>query len=121
MNKPTDMLHFSSASQTTGRRPVFSEVADTETYIHENSSNGGCLHELVVYTKNARLHSDTKFAELLGDLHDIGDTWDVVLFSETRRASGAVDFDGRHRLYSSHQPTSCAGVGILVHERHCKQ
>ena len=119
VNKPSGILHFSSASQTPGWRPGFSEVADNVTFRRETSSNGGCLHDLVVYTKNARLHSDSKLTELLGELNMIRDNWDIVLFSETRRACGMVDLDGGHRLYASHQPTTCAGVAILVHGRHC--
>ena len=69
VNRPSGILHFSSASQTPGWRPGFSEVADNETFRLETSSNGGCLHDLVVYTKNARLHSDSKLTELLGELN----------------------------------------------------
>ena len=78
VNKPSGILHFSSASQTPGWRPGFSEVADNETFRRETSSNGGCLHDLVVYTKNARLHSDSKLTELLGELNTIRDNWDIV-------------------------------------------
>ena len=38
-----------------------------------------------VYCKNARLHTEDRLAELLGELNQC--QWDVVLFSETRRNS----------------------------------
>ena len=82
-------------------------------------SNGGYLHEWVIYTKNARLHSDAKLTELLGEMQSLDDLWDVVLFSETRRSAEMTILSGGHRLYSSHQQTSCAGVAVLVHVRHC--
>ena len=73
--------------------------------------------EVVVFAKNARLHSADKISELLGELVQIN-AWDVLLFSETRRSSEAVDLEGGHRLFSSQRPTACAGVAILVHSKH---
>ena len=75
-------------------------------------ASGGCLHEWVVYTKNARLHSDAKLTKLLGEIQSLNDSWDVVLFSETRRPAEMTVLSGGHRLYSSHQQTSCAGVAV---------
>ena len=72
-----------------------------------------------MYTKNARLHSDVKLTELLGEMQSLNDSWDVVLFSETRRSAEITILSGGHRLYSSHQQTSCAGVAVLVHARNC--
>ena len=40
------------------------------------------------------------------------------MFSETRRASGIEELDGKHKLYSSGQHGVATGVAILVHERH---
>ena len=86
-----------------------------------SSSNGGYLHEWVVYAKNARnrLHSNAKLTGLLGEMQSLNDSWDVVLFSEPRRSADVIILSGGHRLYSSHQQTSCAGVAVLVYVRHC--
>ena len=95
------------------------DVDATANDCQTSFSNGGYLHEWVVYTKNARLHSDAELTELLGEMQSLNDSWDVVLFSETRGSAEMTILSGGHRLYSSHQQTSCAGVAVLVHVRHC--
>jgi len=68
-----------------------------------------------VYCKNARLHTDDRLAELLGELKHC--QWDVVLFSETCRNSDHCTLAGGHKLYSSSQQSVAAGVAILVDQR----
>ena len=68
-----------------------------------------------VYCKNARLHTDDRLAELLGELNQC--QWEVVLFSETRRNSDHCQLARGHKLYSSSQQTVAAGVAILVNRR----
>ena len=65
-----------------------------------------------VYCKNARLHTEDRLAELLGELNQC--QWDVVLFSETRRNSEHCKLAGGHKLHASSQQTVAAGVAILV-------
>ena len=46
---------------------------------------------LLCATKNARLSNADRLMEILVELYDI--SWDVILFTETRRASGIFQFD----------------------------
>ena len=68
------------------------------------------------FAKNARLNSDVKIAEVLGELHNC--SWDIVMFSETRSFRETVTLTSGDQLYSSTQPTNAAGVAILCHKRH---
>ena len=45
----------------------------------------------------------------------------MVLFSETRAASGTVVLDGGHELYAFLDEYRFAGVGILIHSRLAQQ
>ena len=65
----------------------------------------------VVYSKNARIRSDERLAELLSELSH--ETWDVVCFSETRATSADVILLGGHRLIS-HRGVNYGGVAVLV-------
>ena len=80
------------------------------------------LHE---YTKNARLHNDDKFGELVAEIADV--QWDIVMFShsQTRNSHGIIVLHGgggnfRHICFGSGTETFAAAVAILLHERHAK-
>ena len=47
--------------------------------------------------------------------------WDVILFSETRAASGKQVLEGGHVLYTQIGTNKLAGVGILLHSKHVKK
>ena len=51
-----------------------------------------------IFAKNAHVHSQTKFAELLLELADI--EWDIILFSETRYAGGNKILEGGHHMFA---------------------
>ena len=65
--------------------------------------------------KNARLTSDQKIVQVLGELIDV--EWDIVLFSETRANSQDCIVTGGHRLITHLDGYIGAGVGILVNSR----
>ena len=67
------------------------------------------------FAKNARLNSDVKIAEVLGELHNC--SWGIVMFSETRSFRETVTLTSGDKLYSSTQPTNAAGVAILCHKK----
>lgn len=69
-----------------------------------------------IYCKNARLHSNVKLLELVGEIQQC--MWDVVLFSETRADIDKLTLDGGHLLYGSRKATTCAGVAIALHSKH---
>ena len=75
-------------------------------------SNQAHIH---ISCKNARLHSDEKVAELLGEMQHC--KWDLVVFSETRANIDKTVLQGGHVLYGSRTPTTCAGVAIAIHSR----
>ena len=50
------------------------------------------------------------------ELHGL--EWDVVLFSKTRFSGGSCILMDSHLLFASDLPTPCAGVSILLHQRH---
>lgn len=54
--------------------------------------------------------------ELMFELHGL--EWDVVLFSETRFSGASCILMDSHLLFASDLPTPCAGVSILLHQRH---
>ena len=72
----------------------------------------------VVATKNARLSNADRLMEILAELYDI--SWDVILFTETRRASGIFQLDNGHVLYCSGIEGSATGVAILVNAKYAK-
>ena len=65
--------------------------------------------------KNARLTSDQKIVQVLGELIDV--EWDIVLFSETRANSQDCIVTGGHRLITHLDGYTGAGVRILVNSR----
>ena len=74
-----------------------------------------------MHTKNARLHNDDRFGELVAEI--VGVQWDIVMFSETRSSHGIIELhegNFRHICFGSGTETFSAGVAILLHERHAK-
>ena len=86
------------------------------TLTTQNSNTGMEGTKFHIFAKNAHVHSQTKFAELLLELADI--EWDIILFSETRYAGGNIVLEGGHHMFASSEPTVAAGVAILVHCKH---
>jgi len=76
------------------------------------------LAELIIFTRNARIGTDAKLAELLGELN--GKTWDVILFSESRAKEQVRTLDGGYKLYTALGENLAAGVGILLRARHVR-
>ena len=77
------------------------------------------VEDFVVITKNAHIHTNEKLSQVLTELKNV--SWDVILFSETRAASGTVALDGGHVLYSHIDGNAFAGVGILLHAKHIRK
>ena len=73
------------------------------------------LRELHAFCKNARLSSEERLVQVLGELDCI--EWDFVLFSETRTQLSDCVLRGGHRLITNFGDCNSAGVGILVHAR----
>ena len=67
-----------------------------------------------MYTKNARLSTPERLTALLHELQ--GAIWDVVLFSETRTATGTYVLDNGAKLFASRGAQFADGVAILVHK-----
>ena len=88
------------------------------TLTTQNSNTGMEGTKFHIFAKNAHVHSQTKFAELLLELADI--EWDIILFSETRYAGGNIVLGGGHHMFASSEPTVAAGVAILVHCKHVR-
>ena len=88
------------------------------TLTRQNSNTGMEGTEFHIFAKNAHVHSQTKFAELLFELANI--EWDIILLSETRYAGGNIVLEGGHHMLASSEPTVVAGVAILVHCRHAR-
>ena len=90
---------------------------------HRNSGKSEANDEeqfhFTVLAKNACINSHDRLVHVLAELEN--EAWDVVLFSETRATTNMVILDGGHALYTSISDNACAGVGILLHERHVKQ
>ena len=84
---------------------------------HNDGINSGVKRTLHIYAKNARLGNKERIAQLLAELSGI--SWDAILFSETRAASNTCVVDGGHKLYTNLGSNFAAGVGILIHRRHC--
>ena len=76
------------------------------------NSNQAHIH---IHSKNARLHSDEKLAELLGEMQHC--KWDLVVFSKTKANIDKTVLQGGHVLYGSRTPTTYAGVAIAIHSR----
>ena len=72
--------------------------------------------ELVIFAKNARIHTSEKIIQVLAELENV--VWDVVLFSETRASQGKVILDGGHALFTNISDNPFAGVGILLNAKH---
>ena len=81
-----------------------------------HSLEGKTANNFHVFAKNARLQTDIKLAELLGELETL--EWDALLFSETRTAIGKRILPGGHMLLGSTTVTNFSGVAILLHQRH---
>ena len=78
------------------------------------------IQTLHVYTKNARLHNDDRFGELVAEM-DV--QWDIIMFSEARSNHRIIELqvdNFRHICFGSGTETCSAGVAILLHERHAK-
>ena len=88
------------------------------TLTTQNSNTGMEGTKFHIFAKNAHVHSQTKFAELLLELADI--EWDIILFSETRYAGGNIVLEGGHHMFASSEPTVAAGVAVLVHCKHVR-
>ena len=75
-------------------------------------------HLWVFFSKNARLHTSNRLAEMLSELSTCD--WDVVLFSETRRAHGDCKLQDGYRLYlyTTQQHAGSASVAVLLHAHH---
>ena len=73
----------------------------------------------MVITKSTRIHTIEKLLQVLAELQDV--LWDVILFSETRAASGILTLDGDHVLYTHIDDNAFAGVGILLHAKHIRK
>ena len=105
---------MSPVSHTASHKPVSAVVRSTKHFSYSKHVNS----KVSVYCKNARLHTDDRLAELLGELNHC--PWDVVLFSETRRNLSELrplQNHGWGQLHSSSQQTVAAGVAILVKQR----
>ena len=88
------------------------------TLTRQNSNTGMERTEFHIFAKNAHVHSQTKFAELLVELAYI--EWDIILLFETRYAGGIVVFEGGHHMFASSEPTVAAGVATFVNCRHAR-
>ena len=88
------------------------------TLTTQNSNTGMEGTKFHIFAKNAHVHSQTKFAELLLELADI--EWDILLFSATRYAGGNIVLEGGHHMFASSEPTMAAGVAILVRCKHVR-
>ena len=78
----------------------------------------GDENRFIIFAKNARVLSVPKLTQLLAELSTI--SWDVILFSETRRPSGKHISDGGHVLFTHLEDNMYAGVGILLHAKHVR-
>ena len=56
--------------------------------------------------------------EILAELDGI--SWDVILFTETRKASEILELNDGHRLYCSGTEGLATGVAILIHAKYAK-
>ena len=70
----------------------------------------------MVLTKNAKLSNDDRLMEILVELEN--ESWDIVLFTETRRPSEYLQLDHDHILFCSGNAKLPTGVAILIHARH---
>ena len=66
----------------------------------DNGNLNSSRHPLVIYSKNARLTTDCKIAQLLIDLKAIA-TWDIVVFCETRTKPQEIVVDGNLIFFRS--------------------
>ena len=114
----------SLTSPLSGSPPGFRLDKPTVQQLHANLNSkvrGEDIQNLHVYTKNARLHNDDRFGELVVEI--AGMQWDIVMFSETRSCHGIIELhegNFRHICFGSGTETFSAGVAILLHERHAK-
>ena len=85
-----------------GTSPV--RVAKSMFSPKPHSLEGNTANNFHVFATNARLQTDTKLAELLGELETL--EWDALLFSETRTAIGKRILPGGHMLLGSTTATN---------------
>ena len=85
----------------------------------DNGNLNSSRHPLAIYSKNARLTTDCKIAQLLVDLKAIA-TYDIVVFCDTRTKPQEVIVDDNHKLFLARESFIAAGVCILIHERHAE-
>ena len=94
--------------------------------VHENSENDPSLFfqssgifrirnlsSFVVLTRNAKLSKDDRLMEILVELEN--ESWDIVLFTETRRPSEYLQLDQDHILLCSGDTKLPTGVALLIH------
>ena len=71
---------------------------------------------MYIFAKNARIHKAERLSSVLSELENV--CWDVVLFCETRAASGTSILENGATLYTSRGDLAVDGVGILIHAKH---
>ena len=74
------------------------------------------ISQVVVFTKNAKLSNEDRFAEILVELYGI--EWDIVLFTETRMQSETLELQDGHILFGSGCKDLPTGVAILVYGKY---
>jgi len=64
----------------------------TAQQLHANSNSeakGEHIQTLHVHTKNAGLHNDDGFGELIAEIEGV--QWDIVMFNERRSSHGIIE------------------------------
>jgi len=88
----SSQLSVSPTSPLSGASPGFRLAKPTAQQLHANSNSeakGEHIQTLHVYTKNAGLHNDDGFGELIAEIEGV--QWDIVMFNERRSSHGIIE------------------------------